>query len=132
MIKLNDAMKEFMGTNLAYFSTVDKDGNPNIGPKRSARVINDSQIMFNENTGGQTVSNLKDNGKVSVAYVNWATLKGYRFNGKAEVFYDGENYEIACNWAKENKMGKPKAAVIITLEKAFLLDSGAKAGTPIE
>ncbi|MDO5717161.1 MAG: pyridoxamine 5'-phosphate oxidase family protein [Tissierellia bacterium] len=130
MAKVTDAMKEFMTDHLAYIATVDEDGNPNIGPKRSARLLDDNHIIFNENTGGQTMRNILNNGKVAVAYVDWPKLLGYRFVGRAEVFEDGEYFEECCQWAK-GKMGAPKAAVVITIERIFNLQSGGNAGKEI-
>lgn len=38
MAKLNQAMKDMIAGELSYISTVDADGNPDVGPKISMRV----------------------------------------------------------------------------------------------
>ena len=127
MSKLTDAMKEIIEKQLAYVATVSNEGMPNIGPKRSMRILDENTLIYNENTGKQTMNNILDNGKVAVAYADWAKLDGYRFVGKAEVFTEGKYYDEAVEWAK-GKMGAPKAAVIIHIEDVYTLRSGATAG----
>ncbi|AYZ74651.1 pyridoxamine 5'-phosphate oxidase [Fusobacterium necrophorum] len=127
MSKLTDAMKEIIEKQLAYVSTVSNEGMPNIGPKRSMRILDENTLIYNENTGKQTMNNILANGKVAVAYADWAKLDGYRFVGKAEVFTEGKYYDEAVDWAK-GKMGAPKAAVIIHIEDVYTLRSGATAG----
>lgn len=130
MSKLTDAMKEMIEKQLAYVATVSNDGMPNIGPKRSMRILDDNTLVYNENTGKQTMNNILANGKVAVAYADWAKLDGYRFVGKAEVFTEGKYYDEAVEWAK-GKMGAPKAAVVIHIEDIYTLRSGATAGDKI-
>lgn len=127
MSKLTDAMKEIIEKQLAYVSTVSNEGMPNIGPKRSMRILDENTLIYNENTGKQTMNNILANGKVAVDYADWAKLDGYRFVGKAEVFTEGKYYDEAVEWAK-GKMGAPKAAVIIHIEDVYTLRSGATAG----
>ncbi|MDO5732975.1 MAG: pyridoxamine 5'-phosphate oxidase family protein [Eubacteriales bacterium] len=131
MAKLTDAMKEFMAENLAYVATVDAEGNPNIGPKRTARILDDEHIIYNENTGGQTMRNLKDNGKIAIAYVNYEKLDGYRFVGSAEVYEEGPYKEQALEWTQIHKKGNPKAAVVMKIERIYTLKIGPTAGTEI-
>lgn len=130
MGKLTEEMKDMMGKQLAYVSTVSNEGMPNIGPKRSMRILDDNTLVYNENTGKQTMTNILENGKVAIAYADWAKLDGYRFVGKAEVFTEGKYYDDAVEWAK-GKMGAPKAAVVIHIEKVYTLRSGATAGDKI-
>lgn len=130
MGKLTEEMKDMIGKQLAYVSTVSNEGMPNVGPKRSMRILDDNTLVYNENTGKQTMKNILENAKVAVAYADWAKLDGYRFVGKAEVFTEGKYYDDAVEWAK-GKMGAPKAAVIIHIEEVYTLKSGATAGDKI-
>lgn len=129
MAKLTDEMKELMSSQLAYIATVSAEGMPNVGPKRTMRIYDDSTLIFNENTGGQTLYNLRFNKRASVAYVNWQKLDGYRFVGKAEILTEGKVFDEATEWAK----GKaPKAAVLIHIEEIHTLKSGPTAGTRLQ
>ena len=129
MAKLTGEMKELMKDQLAYIATVSAKGLPNVGPKRTMRIYDDSTLIYNENTGGQTLCNLRFNKRASVAYVNWEKLDGYRFVGKAEIVTEGKVFDEATEWAK----GKaPKAAVLIHIEEIHTLKSGPTAGTKLQ
>lgn len=131
MAKLTDAMKEMINTQLGIVATVREDGVPNIGPKRSSRIYDDETLIFNENTAGEIMKNIKRGSKVAYAFINWEKLDGYRFIGTAEVHESGKYYDEAVEWAK-GKMGVPKAAVVFHIEEIYTLKSGPSAGTRIE
>ena len=91
-MKLTDEMKDLIKVQLSYIATVDEQGNPNIGPKRTMRVLDDTHLIFCENTNGQHHANIKANGKISVAFVDREANKGFRFTGKAT------SYTIKQKW----------------------------------
>ncbi|MGT2772609.1 pyridoxamine 5'-phosphate oxidase family protein [Streptococcus marimammalium] len=130
-MKVTKEMKEIISTQLAIVATVDAEGNPDIGPKRSMRLYDDNILIYNENTGGQTLENIKNNGKIAIAFVDRERLMGYRFVGKAEIQDSGELFESAKEWAK-GRMGEPKAVGVIHIERIFNLHSGANAGTEVK
>ncbi|EGS36720.1 pyridoxamine 5'-phosphate oxidase family protein [Megasphaera sp. UPII 135-E] len=128
-MKLTDEMKDLIKVQLSYIATVDEQGNPNIGPKRTMRVLDDTHLIFCENTNGQHHANIKANGKISVAFVDREANKGFRFTGKATSYTDQAKMDLA----KELVGTAPKAAaVIIDIEKMYTLDSGPLAGKLIE
>lgn len=130
MAKLDEKMKAFFGKQLPMLSTVSAEGRPNIGPKRTCRILDDETLIYNENTGGQTLKNIQDNQLVAVALVDWEKLDGYRFVGRAEVFTEGEHFDNCCKFSKETYNGKdPKAAVLIHIEEIYTLRIGPTAGT---
>lgn len=131
MAKLNQAMKDMIAGELSYIATVDGEGNPDVGPKISMRVLDDEHLIYNEMTGGQTQANINNNGKAIVATANAKALKGFRFGGPAKLYTDGPYYEQAKEWAT-GKFPVPKAAGIITIEKIWTLDPGPKAGKIFE
>lgn len=128
-MKLNQEMKDFVAEELAYLATVDEFGNPNIGPKRTMRVLDDERLIYCENTGGQHLHNIENNGKVAIAFVKRTENQGYRFTGTAKVYTDEEH----MNLAKEKAGVTPKkACVIIDVEKIYTLASGPLAGKLVE
>lgn len=132
MNTLNDAMKDMLAKQLPILATVNPDNTPNIGPKRSLRVFDDNTLIYNENTGGQTLKNVENGSKLAVAIIDREALDGYRFYGSGKTYTAGEAYENAVAFAKENNMGTPKCAVLINIEQIFSLRSGPMAGTKIE
>ncbi|GAF41606.1 pyridoxamine 5-phosphate oxidase-related FMN-binding protein [Agrilactobacillus composti DSM 18527 = JCM 14202] len=128
MANLTDAMKAMIGGNLAYIATVNEDGQPDVGPKMSMRVLDDNHLIYNEMTGRQTMHNIANNGKAIVAVANKAELKGFRFAGPAKLYTDGPYFEQAQAFGTANKLPAPKAAGVITIEKIYILDPGPHAG----
>ncbi|WP_260926950.1 pyridoxamine 5'-phosphate oxidase family protein [Novosphingobium sp. 9] len=131
MPSLNDEMKRFLAVQLPIQSTVSKDGLPDIGPKRSLRVYDDTTLIYNENTGGQTLQNLRDGSKMAIAVIDREALDGYRFVGSPEIFSEGEPFEKACAFAETAGMKTPKFAVLIHIDEIYTLRSGPTAGTKL-
>ncbi|SHE28314.1 hypothetical protein SAMN02745117_00024 [Lampropedia hyalina DSM 16112] len=129
MNTLNDTIKAMLATQLPIQATVGPDGIPDIGPKRSLRAYDDQTLIYNENTGGQTLRNLKDGSKIAVAIIDREALDGYRFLGRAEIFHEGKPYDNAVAFAAKNGMKTPLCAVLIHIEAIFTLRSGPTAGT---
>lgn len=130
MAKLTQEMKDMFAVQLPIIATVNDDNTPNVGPKRSTRVYDDETIIFNENTGGRTQANIERDGNITIIIIDREHLDGYRFVGKAEVHKEGKYYEEAKKWA-EGKMGVPKAAVVMKIERIDTLKSGPTAGQTI-
>jgi predicted pyridoxine 5'-phosphate oxidase superfamily flavin-nucleotide-binding protein len=96
MIKITDDMKEFVNKALAdgvpcLVGTVDDDGSPNIGPKGSVLVYDDSTLAYWERSFRGSNANVRKNPKVVVYYRNPAAAQklggggAVRFYGRAEV-----------------------------------------------
>ena len=60
MATLTADMKTFIENNLAWITTVDKDGNLDLGPKMSMFVLDDNHLAYHERTAGQHYENLKN------------------------------------------------------------------------
>ncbi len=121
MAKLTDEMKELIVNQQAFIATISADGAPNIGPKRSTRVLDDENLFFAEITGKKTYENLKQNPKVAIAVADRDRTKGYRFVGTAEVMESGPLYDKVK--AGVLKMGFPdlKAAVKVHIDEIYNL-----------
>ena len=52
MATLTADMKTFIENNLAWITTVDKDGNLDLGPKMSMFVLDDNHLAYHERTAG--------------------------------------------------------------------------------
>lgn len=128
MNKLNDDMKAMLAKQLPIQATTSKAGLPDIGPKRSLRAYDDSTLIYNENTGGQTLQNLRDGSKMAIAVIDREALDGYRFIGGAEIFSEGKPFDDAVAFAGKNGMKPPKFAVLVHIEEIFTLKSGPDAG----
>lgn len=128
MSTLTDEMKRMLGAQLAILATVTDGTTPNIGPKRSLRVRDDRSLIFNENTGGQTLANIHAGSKVSVAVIDREALDGYRFVGSAQIHESGPAFDNAVAFAQERGMKHPRCDVVIDIEDIYTLKPGAGAG----
>ena len=131
MAILTEEMKDMISKQQCFVATVGKDGNPNVAPKRSTRVLDDSTLIFSEGTGGATYRNIKDGSKVSIAVVNRDTIDGYRFVGKPEIQESGQHYDKAAEMSAKNNMRKPLAVILVHIEEVHSLKPGPMAGKKI-
>jgi predicted pyridoxine 5'-phosphate oxidase superfamily flavin-nucleotide-binding protein len=124
-------MKEMVMTQQCFHATVSKEGVPNNAPKRSTRVVDDETLVFSEGTGGTTYKNILDGSKIAVAVVNRNILDGYRFLGTPEVITEGEIYDKSAELSLKAGMPKPKAVILIHIDKIYCLKPGPMAGKKI-
>ena len=90
---LTDDMKRVVEAELGFIATVCRDGTPNLSPKGTTAVWNDTQLVFADIHSPGTVANLRENPNIEINVVDQLVRKGYRFKGTAEVHNDGELFE---------------------------------------
>jgi predicted pyridoxine 5'-phosphate oxidase superfamily flavin-nucleotide-binding protein len=132
MKTLTDAMQDMLANQTPIQATVTEGSIPNLGPKRSLRVYDDTTLIFNENTGGQTLKNMQNGSKIAVAVIDREKLDGYRFLGTPEIFSDGALFENAVEFASKNGMKTPKFAVLVHIDEIYSLRSGGDAGKKMD
>lgn len=91
--EITEHMAQVLEEQLAFIATTSPEGLPNVGPKGSIGVYDNSALVFDETTGGQTFDNIREGSKVMIAVVDRAWKNGYRFTGTAEVLDAGEIFE---------------------------------------
>jgi uncharacterized protein len=131
MATLTQEMKDMIASQQCFVGTADKSGMPNVAPKRSTRVHDDSTLIFTEGTGRKTLENILNGSKISVAVINRDRLDGYRFNGTGEVVQCGELYDNLAAATLKMNLPKPKAIILIHIEEIYSLKVGPMAGTRI-
>ena len=126
MAKLTEEMKAMMAAQQAFVATASPDGKPDVGPKGSARVRDDSHIVFFELVGGRTWENIQKNPRVAIAVADRTKVQGFRFEGRVEeLMTSGPLYEQAKGVSTMLKMPvPPKAAVIVEIEEIYDLGKG--------
>ncbi|MCD6533880.1 MAG: pyridoxamine 5'-phosphate oxidase family protein [Deltaproteobacteria bacterium] len=77
----------------AMIATADKNGQPNVSPKGSLRVLDDKHLVFADLRSPQTVRNLQENPYLSIIGLDAETREGWRVWGKAEVLASGELFD---------------------------------------
>ena len=74
---------------LGFVATVNADGTPNVSPKATFVVLDDSTIGFGDIRSPGTLRNLKSNPAVEVNFVDPFVRKGFRFAGAAAIIERG-------------------------------------------
>lgn len=131
MAVLTQEMKDMIATQQCFIGTVDAQGNPNVAPKRSTRVLSDETLIFSEGTGGATYANIKNGSRVSVAVVNREILNGFRFVGNGVLYESGELYEQSAAISVKMGLPKPRAVCVIHIDEIHSLKPGPTAGKKI-
>ena len=130
MATLTADMKTFIENNLAWITTVDKDGNLDLGPKMSMFVLDDNHLAYHERTAGQHYRNLQDGSPLVVAVANLAEKKGYRFRGTVTLHTDDDIYDAQVKVA-EARLGRcmPEPPLFLSFDTGFRATLSAAAGS---
>jgi predicted pyridoxine 5'-phosphate oxidase superfamily flavin-nucleotide-binding protein len=113
---LNNDIREIIEkAKLAFVATVCADGSPNLSPKGSLRVYDDSRLVFMDIASPTTMENLRRDPRLEVCVVDFFSRRGYRFKGRAQFAAPGDKaYEWLNDWLLEvNGPGYPANEVVI-------------------
>jgi len=118
---------------LGFVATVSPNGSPNLSPKGTTTIWDDSHLMFADIASPNTIRNLETNPSVEVNIVDPFIRKGYRFKGKAVVHtrQDDSKYfeELLSVYRDREKLREAerriKSIVLIEIEYAEPLISPA-------
>jgi uncharacterized protein len=76
-------------THLCFAATVTPDGRPNLSPKGTIRVWDDSRLFFLDIASPGTRANLEHSPWMELNVVEPLSRRGYRFFGRAEAHAEG-------------------------------------------
>lgn len=113
---LTAEQQKFFNDALAFVASVDKDGNPQVGPKGSVTVLDESHLVWSEVTFAHLWDNIKNGSKVAVVVADVPSHTNVRVVGTVTV-HEGDSF------AKEYaaKVGKPEtaAAAVVNIEGVY-------------
>jgi predicted pyridoxine 5'-phosphate oxidase superfamily flavin-nucleotide-binding protein len=112
---------------LSFVATVCSDGTPNLSPKGTTAVWDDSHLVFANIRSPGTVANLRRNPSVELNVVDPFARKGYRFKGVASVLESGELYERVIAFYKErgSTVSVMREIIMVRIHSASQVDSPA-------
>ena len=94
MISIPDNIKNFVNfQKLGYVATISKDGTPNLSPKGTIAVIDESTLVFADIRSPQTMQNLKENSSIEINVVDPFQRSGYRFKGDGKIIIEGSEFD---------------------------------------
>lgn len=105
---------------LGFVATVNADGTPNLSPKGTVLVWDDTHLLWVDIRSSRTIRNLRERSATEINVVDPLTRKGYRFRGTCRVIDDGaELEEIRAFYRDVRKVSNPiRHAVLVTVEAA--------------
>ncbi len=93
MPKINEMLEAILEKReFVSIATVGKDGQPNSVPKFLYRGKG-SFLYLLDYVAGKTITNLRENPKASVSFMDLDTLEAYRMNGTARIIQKGPVFD---------------------------------------
>ena len=120
MTEFDDEIRNFVNfQKLGYVATISSDGSPNLSPKGTIAILDDSRLVFANIRSPQTVENLTKNPSIEINVIDPFSRMGYRFKGIANILSDGDDFKKILDYF-EKKGIKSKISDIITVDvKSF-------------
>jgi len=120
-VKITSDMRAVLDSALLCFAaTVTPDGRPNLSPKGTIRVWDDTHLFFLDIASPGTRSNLEHTPWMEINVVDQISRRGYRFFGRAELHRVGtEVYaEATRRLYPEGPPWQVAAVVLLDVERA--------------
>lgn len=132
-VQIPKELQEFVKGKLGWVATASPEGMPNVTPKGTIRVLDDSTIVFADLFSMKTRDNLKRNPRIAVTVIDGEKAKGYQFKGRAELVAAGPVFEKVGEELKKSpkKLPEPKYVARITVEEIYDQSPGPDAGKKI-
>jgi predicted pyridoxine 5'-phosphate oxidase superfamily flavin-nucleotide-binding protein len=133
MVSIPKYVQDFLPGKLAWVATASRDGEPNVTPKGTLKLMDENHVLFGDLFSLKTRKNLLENNKVAVTVVDAATAEGYHIKGTAEVVTSGPLFEDTSRETKQSAAGLPPLhhVVTITVESVYDQSVGPEAGKQI-
>ena len=119
MVVITEEIKNFVNfQKLGYVATVSDDNTPNLSPKGTIMVLDESHIAFADIQSPKTVENLKHNPSIEINVVDMFSRRGYRFSGTAEIILSGDKFNKIITYYKTSGVKSSiKSVILIKIEK---------------
>ena len=119
MVVITEEIKNFVNfQKLGYVATVSNDNTPNLSPKGTIIVLDESHLVFADIQSPKTIENLEHNPSVEINVVDPFSRRGYRFKGIAEIISSGEKFnDIISQYKKNGIKNIIKCVVLVKIEK---------------
>ena len=118
MVEFDDEIKQFVNfQKLGYIATVSSDGSPNLSPKGTIVILDDSRPVFANIRSPQTITNLRNNPSIEINVIDPFSRMGYRFQGTTKIISDGDDFQKILKFFGEKGIkSKISDIVIINIE----------------
>ena len=119
MTIITEKIKNFVNfQKLGYVATVSVDNTPNLSPKGTIMIIDESYLAFANIHSPQTVENLKHNPSIAINVVDPFSRRGYSFKGIAEIVSSGDKFNKIISYYKTSEVRDSiKSVILVKIEK---------------
>ena len=119
MVVITEKIKNFVNfQKLGYVATISADNTPNLSPKGTIIVLDESSLAFADIHSPQTVENLKHNPSIEINVVDPFSRRGYRFKGIAEIISTGDKFDKIISYYKETGVKSSiKTIIVVKIKK---------------
>lgn len=131
MAVLTKEMQDMVNNQLSFLATTNEAGLPQVGPKGSLHVLDETHLIYFEHTFRHAYHNLKRNGSAAVAVADRPAQKGFRFEGSVQIHEDDAFAKKILDPTKIYEKFPRAAVVVIDVERIYKLDNNLEAGTQI-
>ena len=120
MTEFDDEIRNFVNfQKLGYVATMSSDGSPNLSPKGTIVILDDSRLVFANIRSPQTVENLTKNPSIEINVIDPFSRMGYRFKGIANILSDGDDFKKILNYFEKKGIKSKISDIIIVDVKSF-------------
>ena len=119
MVAITEEIKNFVNfQKLGYVATVSSDNTPNLSPKGTIMILDESHLAFADIQSPKTVENLRHNPSIEVNVVDTFSRRGYRFKGTAEIISSGDKFNKIISYYKTSGVKSTiKSIILVKIEK---------------
>ena len=104
---------------IGYVATVSSDGAPNLSPKGTIVILDDSRLVFANIRSPQTVENLTKNSSIEINVIDPFSRMGYRFKGIANILSDGSDFKKILDYFEKKGIKSKISDIVVVDVKSF-------------
>ena len=120
MTVFDDEIRNFVNfQKLGYVATISSDGSPNLSPKGTIVILDDSRLVFANIRSPQTVENLTKNPSIEINVIDPFSRMGYRFKGISSIFSDGDDFKKLLDYYEKKGIKSKISEIIVVDVKSF-------------
>ena len=120
MTEFDDEIRNFVNfQKLGYVATISSDGSPNLSPKGTIAILDDSRLIFANIRSPQTVENLTKNPSIEINVIDPFSRMGYRFKGMANILSDGDDFKKILDYFEKKGIKSKISDIIVVNVKSF-------------
>ena len=114
MIEFDNELKKLVNfQKLGYVATVSSDGTPNLSPKGTIAILDDSRLVFANIRSPKTIENLTNNPSIEINVIDPFSRMGYRFKGLAKILSDAKDFENILDYFKQKRIKSTMSHIVV-------------------